>query len=477
MIEARRAQLSFGDGLIADEVTDLWEDWMRPADQVLDDDQLLSIVYEALAKRCPKSRTRGRLGTPAEVVVRLLLLKHIRNWSYEVVEREVRANLVYRSFTRVGGGKVPDDTVMNKWALALGPEVIADIHKRVVAIAHEKKVVEGRKLRVDTTVVETNIHYPTDSSILGDGVRVLTRAMKRIAAMAGDVGAKLRDRSRSVKYRILEIGRAARSKVGTSQERLQQGYRKLLEATSRVVGQAKRFSREIAGGVKKSSDVFQQAALEGLRKELDTMLPRVQQVMKQARARVLGGNTHVPEKLVSIFEPDTEVIRKGKASKPTEFGKMVKIQEAENQIITSYEVYEKRPSDSALLIPAIESHEELLGRVPRLVAGDAAFYSAGNEKAAQEKGVKRVCVPNRKTKSAERKREQKKRWFRNGQKWRTGCEGRISVLKRRHGLNRCRDKGQPGMRRWVGLGVIADNLINIGKVLASREKATAPIVV
>ena len=120
MIEARRAQLSFGDGLIAEEVTDLWDDWMRPADQILDDDQLLSTVYEALAKRRPKSRTRGRRGTPAEVVLRLLLLKHIRNWSYEVVEREVRANLVYRSFTRVGGGKVPDDTVMNKWALAPG---------------------------------------------------------------------------------------------------------------------------------------------------------------------------------------------------------------------------------------------------------------------------------------------------------------------------------------------------------------------
>jgi transposase, IS5 family len=134
MIEARRAQLSFGDGLIAEEVTDLWDDWMRPADQVLDDDQLLSTVYEALTKRRPKSRTRDRLGTPAEVVLRLLLLKHIRNWSYEVVEREVRANLVYRSFTRVGGGKVPDDTVMNKWALALGPEVIENIHKRVVAI-------------------------------------------------------------------------------------------------------------------------------------------------------------------------------------------------------------------------------------------------------------------------------------------------------------------------------------------------------
>jgi IS5 family transposase len=187
---------------------------MRPAGQVLNGDQLLSTVYEALAKRRPKSRTRGRMGTPAEVVLRLLLLKHIRNWSYEVLEREVRANLVYRSFARVGGGKVPDDTVMHKWALVLGPEVVENIHKRVVAIAQEKKVVEGRKMRVDTTVVETNIHHPTDSSLLGDGVRVLTRAMKRIAAIAGDAGAKLRDRSRSVKYRILEIGRAARSKGG-----------------------------------------------------------------------------------------------------------------------------------------------------------------------------------------------------------------------------------------------------------------------
>jgi len=465
MIEARRAQLSFGDGLIAEEVSDLWEDWMRAADQVLDDDQLLTTVYEALAKRSPKSRTRGRRGTPAEVVLRLLLLKHIRNWSYEVVEREVRANLVYRSFTRVGGGKVPDDTVMNKWALALGPEVIENLHKRVVAIAQEKKVVEGRKARVDTTVVETNIHYPTDSSLLGDGVRVLTRAMKRIAAIAGEVGAKLRDRSQSVKYRILEIGRAARSKGGAGKEKLQQGYGKLLASVSRVVGQAKRFSHEIATGVKKSCDVFQQAALEGLRKELDTMAPRVKQVMQQARARVFGGDTHVPEKLVSIFEPSTEVIRKGKASKPTEFGKMVKIQEAENQIVTSFEVYEKRPYDSALLIPAIKSHKDLLGCTPRLVAGDAAFYSAANEKEAHERGVKRVCVPNRNTKSAERKREQRKRWFKQGQKWRTGCEGRISVLKRRHGLRRCLYKGDAGMKRWVGLGVIADNLIHIGDAL------------
>ena len=469
MTEARRQQLQFGEGLIAEEVTDLREDWMKHADQVLEDETLISAVYEALARRSPKSRTRGRRGTPAEVVLRLLLLKHIRNWSYQVLEREVRANLVYRDFTRVGASKAPDAKTMGRWGLALGPDEIGKIHKRVVEIAKANQVVKGRKMRLDTTVVETNIHYPTDSSLLGDGVRVLIRAMKRIGEIAGQQGAKLRDRSRSVKRRILEIGRVARTKGGPSRERLQQGYEKLLSAVGRVVGQAKRFSGEIAQGVKRSADVMQQAALEGLRKELDTFVPRVQQVIRQAKQRIFAGDTHVAEKLVSIFEPTTEIIRKGKASKPTEFGKMVKIQEAENQIITDYAVYEKRPSDSELVVPALDAHEKKLGCTPRLVAGDAAFYSGKNEATAHQRGVKRVCIPNRSTKSAERKRQQKKRWFKAGQKWRTGCEGRISVLKRRHGLRRCAYRGDNGMQRWVGLGVIADNLHHIGTILAKRQ--------
>jgi transposase, IS5 family len=147
---------------------------------------------------------------------------------------------------------------------------------------------------------------------------------------------------------------------------------------------------------------------------------------------------------------------------------MVKLQEAENQIVVAYEVYDQRPSDSDVLIAAIELHQATLGCTPRLVAADAGFYSAKNEAAAKAMGVKRVCIPNRSTKSPERKREQKKRWFRNGQKWRTGCEGRISVVKRRHGLARSRYKGDAGMKRWVGLGVIADNLVNISRVMAKQ---------
>ena len=235
------------------------------------------------------------------------------------------------------------------------------------------------------------------------------------------------------------------------------------------MGQAKRFSQEITSGVKRCTETVKQAALEGQRQALETMVPRLQQVMRQTKARIFDGDTRSEGKIVSVFEPSTEVIRKGKASKPTEFGKMVKLQEAENQIIIDYEVYAQRPSDSDLLVPAIDTHQAKLGRTPRLVAADAGFYSAKNEKMAKARGVKRVCIPNRSTKSTERKREQKKRWFRHGQRWRTGCEGRISVSKRRHGLNRCRYRSDDGMRRWVGLGIIADNLINIGQVIAEHS--------
>jgi IS5 family transposase len=414
VIAARRRQRTFGDGLIAEETADLWEPWLRQADQVLADDQLLEIMQQELSKRCQKSKTRGRPGTTAEVALRMLLLKHIRGWSYEETTREVRANLVYREFTGVGGGKVPDDKTLGRLARQLGPEAIEKLHGRTVKIAVEQKIVKSAKLRVDTTVVETNIHYPTDSTLLGDGVRVLTRVMKRVAEAAGEAGEKLRDRTRSVKRRILEIALASRDKSERGREKIKAAYGKLIEVievTGRVVGQAKQITGALAGRGKNVTPPVRRA-----KRQLDEMIPRAQQVMKQARERVLGGNTRADNKIVSVFEPQTEVIRKGKASKPTEFGKMVRIQEAENQIVTHVEVFDLRPSDSALLIPAVAKHQELLGRTPDLVAADAGFYSAANETAVKQKGVKRVSAPSRSTKSARRKQGQKKRWFKESTK-------------------------------------------------------------
>ena len=180
-------------------------------------------------------------------MLRLLVLKHMRNWSYAVLEREVRANLVYRQFTRVGAAKVPDAKTLGKLGIALGPDVIEQIHQRVVAIAAGEQDRQGRRMRVDTTVVETNIHYPTDASLLGDGVRVLTRTMKKITKLAGAAGAKLRDRARSTRRCLIQIGRAARSRGEQGKQRMQQCYGRLMAITGRVVGQAKRFGRRSPG--------------------------------------------------------------------------------------------------------------------------------------------------------------------------------------------------------------------------------------
>ena len=439
---------------------------MREADRVLEDEELIGLVYEALGRRCAQSRVRGRRGTPAEVVLRLMILKHVRDWSFEALEREVRANLVYRRFTRIGGEKVPDEKTLARVMRALGPEVVEEIHRRLVQMAQQQRVVKGRKMRLDTTVVETNIHYPTDSSLLGDGARVLTRTMKKIEGAVEGWKRRVRNRMRSVKKKVMAIALASRQKGLAGEERRRQEYRKLLRVTRQIVHQAERVQQEV-----KALPRRPRAALKPLAEKLQVMTERVQQVMRQTKARVMEGVTQSQEKIVSVFEPHTEIIRKGKANKPTEFGKLVKVQEAEHQIITHYEVYAERPSDGEVLVGAVQEQEERLGRTPELVAADAAFYTRENEEAVRALGVKRVSIPNRRTRSEERRRYQKRRWFRKGQKWRAGCEGRISVLKRRHGLNRCRYRGFAGMQRWVGLGVIADNLINIGRRLA-RPRAS-----
>jgi transposase, IS5 family len=386
----------------------------------------------------------------------------MRDWSYQTLEREVRANLVYRSFTRIGSEKVPDAKTLGRLGQVLGSDVVAQLHQRVVELAVEKKIVPGRKMRVDTTVVETNIHYPTDSSLLGDGARVLTRVMKRVEEAAGGLARKVRNRMRTVRQKVRAIALASRQKGAVGEQKRRRLYRGLLSITRKIVNQAQ--------GVLQEMEQFgrqKRKRVSGLRNQLATMTERVRQVVQQTRVRVLGGNTKYSDKIVSVFEPQTEIIRKGKASQPTEFGKLVKIQEAENQIITHYEVYDQRPSDASLLVDSVEKHRKQTGRVPHTVAADSGFYTQANEKQLEASGVKRISIPNRKTRSPERRAHQKQRWFKKGQRWRTGCEGRISVLKRRHGLNRCLYRGPEGMQRWVGLGVIADNLINRGHHLAS----------
>lgn len=458
MVKLRHEQRSLWEDLFAAEVADLWEPWMRVVDELLGDDELLDAVLEAQGQRHPQSRTRGRNQTPSEVALRMLILKHVRNWSYEVLEREVRANVVYRSFCRIGMEKVPDEKTLVRLGQAIGPETIRELHDRIVALARQRGVIRGRKMRVDTTVVETNIHYPTDSGLLNDGARALTRTMKKIEGKSGGLKKKVRNRMRSVTKRVIAIGHALRHKGVEGEQKRKREYRQLVRLTRQILNDSRRVLEEVG-----TLPPRRRGAVEGLCKQLKSMSDLVRQVVRQTRARVFGGVTQLPGKLVSLFEPHTEIIRKGKAGKPNEFGKLVQVQETENQIITHYEVYDQRPSDQCLLLPAVEVHQRKFGRAPRLIAADAGYYSQANEDGAHALGVKQVSIPNRSTRSQARRQLEKQRWFKQGQKWRTGCEGRISVVKRRHGLRRALYHGGDGMKRWVGLGVIADNLINLGR--------------
>jgi transposase, IS5 family len=467
MVQRRQRERSLFEVLLPDGHK-LWPDWLRKIDTLLEDDAVIEVVAQGLEKRWPQSRRRGRLGTPAEVVIRMLILKHLFDWSYDDLEREVRANLVYRMFTRIDAGDVPDAKTILKIARALGPAVIEQLHRQVVEVAKRAGVTHGRRFRIDTTVVETNVHYPTDSTLLQDGVRVLTRTMQRASAALGDQPGHVRNRLRSVTRRVLIIGYAARSPK--TRNAMVKSYRKLMATTRAVLRDTATMVRRLGQRVRTAGRQGQ-AILQRAQDQLQEMRPLVQRVVDQTRARVLRGDTHVPGKVLSIFEPHTATIRKGKIAKPNEFGQLVTIQESEHQIITAFEVHAGRPNDVTLWTPALNRHQMLFGRAPDLAAGDRGFSSATNEQAATDRGVRRVILPRRGPKSPARRAFERQRWFRRGQRWRVGCEGRISVLKRRHGLDRCRYHGEEGMHRWVGLGVIANNLVSTATFSKARAAA------
>jgi IS5 family transposase len=467
MVQRRQRERSLFEVLLPDGHK-LWPDWLRKIDTLLEDEAVIETVARGLEARWPQSRRRGRPGTPAEVVLRMLILKHLFDWSYDDLEREVRANLVYRAFTRIDAEEVPDAKTILKIARVLGPDVIEQLHRQVLEVAKRAGVTHGRRFRIDTTVVETNVHYPTDSSLLQDGVRVLTRTMQRASAALSDRRGRIRDRRRSVGRRVLIIGRQARSPE--TREALVRSYRQLMRTTRAVVRDAatmvRRISQRLRTAVASTASTLTQA-----RQRLQQVQPLVTRILAQTRARLLGGDTHVPDKVLSLFEPHTEAIRKGKIAKPTEFGKLVTIQESEHQIITAYEVHARRPPDVTLWIPALDRHIALFDRPPDIAAGDRGFASAKNEDAAGTRGVRRVILPRPGRKTPARRAHERQRWFRRGQRWRVGCEGRISVIKRRHGLRRCRYHGADGTARWVGLGVIANNLVCTATFVNARATA------
>jgi IS5 family transposase len=433
-------------------------------DTLLDDDTLFQAVKADLARRRPRTLSDGRPSTPVEVILRLLVVKHLYGWSYEATERWVSDSLVLRQFSRVYAEPVPDDTTLLRWANLIQPATLHRLLDHVVALARSLKVTHGRKLRIDGTVVATNIHHRTDRTLLYDAVRVLSRTRLTAKAVVQKVGVLprqiFRDRTRSAKRQMKRIMAAARQRGTEAAARMHSAYQHLLDIAQATIQQAQQVEAVLhaqvaPGGTK-------------LVTTLAHLVPLVGQVISQTSRRIMQGEA-VPasEKVVSLFEPHPAIIRKGKPGKPTEFGRVIWLDEGEGGIISRYAVLEGNPPEDAQLPPSLDHHRRGFHRPPRLLAGDRGVHSTANEGYATMQGVKQVVLPKPGAISARRLAHEQQRWFRRGHNWRAGIEGRIRGLKRRHLLDRCRYHGTAGMERWVGWGV----LVHDRRVIAQATAA------
>lgn len=436
-------------------------------DSILDDEELYQMVRADMSQRHARTIETGRPATPVEVVLRMLAVKHLYNLSYEQTERQVRDSLVLRQFCRVYFHDVPDDTTLIRWAKQIQPQTLVAFNQRLSQMAYQLKVTRGRKLRTDGTVVETHIGYPSDSKLLADGVRVICRTLKRLKVKLSDeadlAATLFRDRTRSARNQARRIQRRARQRSTQAKDDMRLAYQRLVEVAKASVRQAQSVVEYL------QSHAGERHA--PLVEELETFQSKVGQVIDQTVRRVCRGES-VPaaEKLVSLFEPHTDIICRKKPGKETEFGHKVWLDEVDGGIVTRWQVLPGNPPEETQWQPAIDYHVQQFGRPPTQASADRGLYSSHNESYAHEQGVKRVILPKPGRRSEARRQQEAQPWFRRGRRFHAGVEGRISVLKRKHGLDRARYHGEDGFARWVGWGVIANNLTKIGTHLASQTR-------
>jgi IS5 family transposase len=450
MLRLRQPQLTVWDAILPPEICGLNEE-LAKVDAILDDPRFLEPFLKKFNQRI------GRPTVPVETYLRLMHLKFVYQFGYEVLVREVRDSIQWRRFCRIPlHERVPNATTLIKLTHRYGPEMVEEVNKLLIQKAREEKVLRGRRLRVDTTVVEADIHHPTDAGLLSDGVRVITRAVRHLQESGVAAGVAFRNRMRSVKRRILAISKVLRRRTGEAYQEVRGITGEVLKVTRQVVAQA----RQVLDHAQRQAErIGEKAACQAkaLAEKLQTWIERTERVMKQT-AQVQTGNLHIRERLVSLFDPDARPISKGKQPVKTEFGHKVFLQETEDRLVTGYEVLEGNPADDTLLVDAVKEHTQTFKKPPRAVASDRGFAAAANERALQELGVKRVSLPRRGKLSAARRAYQRQSWFRRLQKWRAGGEATISVLKRKYGLGCSRFRGREGTKTWVGFGVLSYNL-------------------
>jgi IS5 family transposase len=433
---------------------------LKELDRLLEDDELYRQVRADLGKRYRFTLVHGRHSTPVEVLLRMLLCKHLSQWSYRETEERVKDSLVLRWFCRVYFERVPDETTLLRWLHTLSPETLHALNDRVVELAKQARVTSGRKLRLDATCVQTEIHHPTDSGLLVDGVRVLSRLVKRakglVAEQVRSVEQTCRSRLRSAKRVAQQLHRQLRRKGEDKEAEQKQLYQKLVEIAEHMVQQATRVVAALG----------QQTERQATRLRTEAVLPLVKRVIAQTRSRVLEGKKGPSDqKVLSLFEPHTRAIPRHKGGTQVEFGRHVILDEVEGGIVTRYQILE-HPNEHGQAILAVAHHVALFDHPPGTVAGVRGVHSPETEATLKEAGVKRVAIPASGKLSQERKALEHTRPWRRGYRWRAGIEGRIASLRRDYGWRKSAYHGQDGMERWLGLGIIGSLLRHLAQATA-----------
>ena len=445
MLRLSKDQASLWESILPGELFQMSEE-LTKVDRLLDDERFLTPFRERFNTRA------GRPTVPVATYLRMMYLKRRYGLGYETLVREVKDSFTWRRFCHLSlEDRVPDDTTLVKLTHKYGEAVVRDLNDALVLKLKEEKVVRGRKFRTDTTVVEANIHYPSDTSLVADGIRVITRAVVKLRKLADGVGRGFVDHTRKVKKLSLSLAKIVRRRVGREDPELVRVKEEMVKVAEEVVAKGRRVRDELNAVIDKPDQV------ERLGQELDGWLDSTVKVIEQTK-RVLAGQVHLKERVVSIFDSKARPIRKGKIRADTEFGRKVLIGETDRGIITAYDVLEGNPSDTDLLKRAVRGHRRLFRGRLKAVAADRGFYSRANEAWLKETGVKQVSIPVRGRASFDRRKEQKQPWFRRLQRFRAGSEGRISLLKRKFGFGRSLMRGNHGTGIWVGQGIFTHNL-------------------
>jgi IS5 family transposase len=457
MLKLRDEQLTLWDSILPEEVRKLPAE-LAIIDEVLDDERFLQPFIE----KHPTKSNMGRPTYPIEKYLRLMVLKRKYNLGYESLIKEVGDSITWRMFCRIAiDEEMPDPSTLIYARKRYGDEVVSQLNEALLQKLKEKEILKHRKLRTDTTVIESDVHHPTDATLLQDGVKVITRLVQKIRKVASHAVQRFEDRTGEIKEKILSIAKVLRRRSRESWEEVDRITESVIEVAEEVIDKANAVVEKIQNSSKR---IAQQS-----KERLKAAVMLTGKLINQAK-QVVTGTRIIPDRIVSFFDPEARPIKKGKLAKGTEFGYKGRIDETESGFVTGYDVFDGNPPDDELLIPAVEAHIETFGSAPAAVATDRGFSCKKNEAAVTALGVKWASLPRKGKKGQARTEHENQPWFKDLQRYRAAGEAKISLLKRKYGLGRSRYKGLAGSKSWVGFGILTHNLERAAKMLTKTAR-------